>query len=131
LVHTLTHPGRNTRQFVIIAAGLAAAALVAFVLVFTLSHQGGRRAEVQPPRVETGSITRGERTVADQRHWDRLEQLNTTADERTGGGRTVADQRHWDRLEQLNTTADERTGGGRTVDDQRHWDRLQQLNTTP
>jgi hypothetical protein len=80
----LTHPGRNTRQFVTIAAALVAAALVAIVLVFTLSDQRGRGgAEAQPPRVEAddvtaGDVTAGERTAAYQAYLDRLQEANTT-----------------------------------------------------
>jgi hypothetical protein len=105
MLHTLTHPGRNIRQFVTIVAALGAAALVAIVLVFTLSDQRGRGgAEVQPPRVEAGNVTAGERTAAYQAYLDRLQEANTTPQEPTIGERTPAHQAYLDRLQEANTT---------------------------
>jgi hypothetical protein len=105
LVHTLPHPGRNTRQFVTIAAGLVAAAAIAFVLVFTLSDQRGRGgAEAERPRVEHRDVTAGERTAAQQRYLDLLQELNTSPQERAAAERTAAQQRYLDRLQELNTS---------------------------
>jgi hypothetical protein len=132
LVHTLPHPGRNTRQFVTIAAGLVAAAVIALVLVFTLSDPRGRGgAEAQPPRVEHRGVTAGERTAAHQSYLDRLQELNTSPQERAAGERTAADQSYLDRLQELNTGPQERAAGERTAAHQSYLDRLQELNTTP
>jgi hypothetical protein len=108
LVHALTHPGRNARPFVIIAAALVAVALFVVVLAFTVSDQGDRGGAsgvaLRPPRVESPRVTSGQRTAAHQNYLDRLYELNTTPQERASGQRTAAHQNYLDRLYELNDT---------------------------